>query len=75
MINIVSSIVYMINMIFFVIYLPIIIILVLNNKSKITDEYINNMFLSYLINLGYEYDDRLEYEKNFKYYKKFLYGN
>ncbi len=72
-INIIAIVVYIINIFFLILYIPIIIILIIKTKSIIIDRYIENMFISYKLLFGHEYDDRYEYN-NFRYYKRYLYN-
>jgi hypothetical protein len=75
-INIMASMIYIVNIMPMIIYLPIVVILLFNKRySKMMDEYINNIFLSIFLNFGYEIDDRLDYDKNFRYYRKYIEDN
>ena len=72
-INIMTSMIYIVNIMPLIIYMPIIVILLFNKRySKMIDEYINNIFLSIFLNAGYEIDDRLDYDKNFRYYREYI---
>ncbi len=75
-INIMASMIYIVNIMPMIIYMPIIVILLFNKRySKMMDEYINNIFLSIFLNFGYEIDDRLDYDKNFRYYREYIEDN